>query len=173
MDGPPTSSEGDETDAHHPPRVRGRVPRRRSSGRLASRPWIHFLLALLVLSALLVLVRGNLLWTAGMQNPDEAELMAEGRTAAHNLFPYSGYTSEHPPVPVAVRARRPRRGWDTPLARDGPRLSGLAYVFVTASGWFVMMRRIGAVRAALFSVPPSLVLLMGTPRWQRLPVPDQ
>src|SRR4051812_34724837 len=58
-----------------------------------SNPWLQLLLMVLLLTVVLVLVRGGLLWTVGMQNPDEAELMAEGRTAALDLFPYSGYTS--------------------------------------------------------------------------------
>jgi hypothetical protein len=61
--------------------------------RLPSRPWLQFLAFFAALALVLVLVRADLLWTSGMQNPDEAELMAEGRSAAGNLFPYSDYTT--------------------------------------------------------------------------------
>ena len=40
-------------------------------------------------------------------------------------------------------------------------LGGLRYVFVSTTGWFLMMRRIGGLRAALLVLPPATLLLMG------------
>ena len=128
---------------------------------LPSRPWLQFLLAFGLLSLLLVLVRGNLLWTSGMQNPDEAELIAEGRSAATNLFPYSGYTSSTHlflwPFTLGVLDRV-----GVPLNLVTAHIiGGLSYVLLSTTGWFLMMRRIGGVRAALLVLPTATALLLG------------
>jgi hypothetical protein len=114
-----------------------------------------------LMALLLVLVRGNLLWTAGMQNPDEAELMAEGRSAGTDLFPYRGYTSSTHlflwPFTLGVLDR-----FGVPMTLVTAHvIGGLSYVFLSTTGWFLMMRRIGGVRAALLVLPTALVLLVG------------
>lgn len=119
------------------------------------------MLAFGLLALLLVLVRGNLLWSNGMMNPDEAELMAEGRTAALDLFPYSGYTSSTHLFlwPFALGALE-LLGVPLTLVTAHV-IGGLCYVLISTTGWFLMMRRIGGFRAALLVLPTATVLLMG------------
>lgn len=51
-------------------------------------------LAFVALLALAYLLRGSAMHSPGVFNPDEAELLAEGRLAAHHLLPpYGAYTS--------------------------------------------------------------------------------
>ncbi len=137
-----------------PPRERGpsedrtAEPRRTTAGwtsrlRLPSRPWLQFLAFFAVLALVLVLVRGDLLWTSGMQNPDEAELMAEGRSAAGNLFPYSDYTtSTHLFLWPFVLGVLGLVGVPLTLVTAHV-ISGLSYVLLGTTGWFLTMRRIG------------------------------
>ena len=146
----------------HPP-ARARAVTGRWPGWLAlpSRPWLQFLLAFVVLAVLLVLVRGNLLWTSGMQNPDEAELMAEGRGAATDLFPYSGYTtSTHLFLWPFLLGVLDLVGVPLTLVTAHV-IGGLSYVLLGTTGWFLMMRRIGGVRAAFLVLPTAMVLLLG------------
>ncbi len=129
--------------------------------RLPSRPWLQFLAFFAVLALVLVLVRGDLLWTSGMQNPDEAELMAEGRSAAGNLFPYSDYTtSTHLFLWPFLLGLLGLVGVPLTLVTAHV-ISGLSYVLLGTTGWFLTMRRIGGVRATLLVLPTTLVLLMG------------
>ncbi len=124
-------------------------------------PWLQFLLAFCVFTVVLVVVRGDMLWTNAMMNPDEAELLAEGRTAALDLFPYSGYTSSTHlflwPFALGVLDLL-----GVPLTLTTAHvLGGLSYVMVSTTGWFLMMRRIGGVRAALLVLPAAATLLIG------------
>ena len=122
---------------------------------------VQFVLVFGLLTLVLVLLRGNLLWTGRMLNPDEAELMAEGRTASLDLFPYSGYTSStHLFLWPFVLGVLDLVGVPMTMVTAHV-LGGLSYVFVSTTGWFLMMRRIGALRAALLVLPPATVLLMG------------
>ena len=51
-------------------------------------------LAVVTLLAFAYLLRGSAMHSAGVFNPDEAELLAEGRVASHHLLPlYGSYTS--------------------------------------------------------------------------------
>ena len=155
-----------------PPRERGpsqdrtAEPRRTTAGwtsrlRLPSRPWLQFLAFFAVLALVLVLVRGDLLWTSGMQNPDEAELMAEGRSAAGNLFPYSDYTtSTHLFLWPFLLGLLGLVGVPLTLVTAHV-ISGLSYVLLGTTGWFLTMRRIGGLRATFLVLPTTLVLLMG------------
>jgi hypothetical protein len=129
--------------------------------RLPSRPWLQFLAFFAALALVLVLVRGDLLWTSGMQNPDEAELMAEGRSAAGNLFPYSDYTtSTHLFLWPFLLGLLGLVGVPLTLVTAHV-IGGLSYVLLGTTGWFLTMRRIGGARAALLVLPTALVLLMG------------
>ena len=128
---------------------------------LPSKPWLQFLLFFGVLLVVLVLVRGSVLWTSGMQNPDEAELMAEGRSAAENLFPYSNYTtSTHLFLWPFLLGLLGLVGVPLTLV-TAHIIGGLTYVLLGTTGWFLTMRRIGGVRAALLVLPTTLVLLLG------------
>jgi hypothetical protein len=128
---------------------------------LPTRPWLQFVVAFGLLSLLLVVVRGNQLWTTQLFNPDEAELMAEGRGAAQDLFPYSGYTSSTHlflwPFTLGVLDRV-----GVPLTVVTAHvIGGISYVMLGATGWFLMMRRIGGLRAAFLVLPTTAVLLLG------------
>jgi hypothetical protein len=141
------------------PRTTSLGPRGRSVG--LGHPAVQFMLVFALLALALVLLRGNLLWTSRMLNPDEAELMAEGRTASLDLFPYSGYTSStHLFLWPFVLGVLDVVGVPMTLV-TAHILSGLSYVFLSTTGWFLMMRRIGGLRAALLVLPPATLLLMG------------
>ncbi len=87
--------------------------------------------------------------------------MAEGRTASLDLFPYSGYTSStHLFLWPFLLGVLDLVGVPMTLATAHV-LGGLSYVFVSTTGWFLMMRRIGGLRAALLVLPPATLLLMG------------
>jgi hypothetical protein len=119
------------------------------------------MVAFCLFAVLLVLLRGYLLWTAGMQNPDEAELFAEGRTAALDLFPYSGYTtSTHLFLWPLVLGVLDLVGVPMTLITAHV-LGGLAYVFVATTTWFLLMRRIGGLGAALLVLPVATTMLTG------------
>jgi hypothetical protein len=109
----------------------------------------------------LIVVRGDTLWTSSMMNPDEAELLAEGRTAAADLFPYSGYTSStHLFLWPFALGLLDLLG--VPLTLSiAHLLGGLSYAMVSTSAWFLMMRRIGGVRATLLVMPAAATLLIG------------
>ena len=126
-----------------------------------SSPVVQFLLVFGLLTLMLVLLRGELLWTGRVLNPDEAELMAEGRTAGLDLFPYSGYTSStHLFLWPFVLGLLGLLGVPLTLVTAHV-IGGLSYVFLSTTGWFLMARRIGVVRADLLTLPTATVLLVG------------
>jgi hypothetical protein len=160
VDGATRLLQGRQSDDRSPA-VAPDVTARRRRLHLPTRPWLQFLVAFALLAVLLVLVRGSLLWTAGMQNPDEAELMAEGRTAALNLFPYSGYTSStHLFLWPFLLGVLDLVGIPLNLVTAHV-MAGLSFVLLSTTGWFLMMRRIGGLRAALLVLPTATVLFMG------------
>ena len=124
-------------------------------------PWLQFLLAFCAFTLVLVVARGDMLWTSSLMNPDEAELLAEGRSAATDLFPYRDYTSSTHlflwPFALGVLGEL-----GVPLTLVTAHvIGGLSYVMLATTGWFLMMRRIGGVRASLLVLPTATVLLMG------------
>jgi hypothetical protein len=150
--GTPTSGSASHADAG----------RSGPTGRIIpSTPWLQFLAFFGLLAVLLVLVRGNVLWTSGLQNPDEAELMAEGRSAAADLFPYSGYTSStHLFLWPFLLGLLDLVGIPLNLVTAHV-IGGLSYVMLGTTGWFLMMRRIGGGRATLLVLPTTTALLAG------------
>ena len=117
--------------------------------------------AALLLGLLMVLCRGSALVSSIPMNPDEAELLAEGRRAMLNLSPYVTYTTATYlaiwPMFLGALAKL-----GVPMALQTAHvLSGLAYVWIALVGWYVISRRLGWGLSAAFVLPPSVALLSG------------
>jgi hypothetical protein len=114
-----------------------------------------------LLLILMVVSRGPDLVTPSRMNPDEAELLAEGRRAALELTPYRAFTaSTHLalwPMFMGVLA-----GLGIPMVLPLAHvLSGLAYLWLAFAGWLVAARRFGWLLPAVAVLPPALVLMIG------------
>ena len=142
--------------AHGAPGTR---PRLRTRLRAWCRREWPGLVGVAVLVVLAIWLRGDSLLSGVVINPDEAELLAEGKRAALSWIPYATSTdSTHLyPWPLAL-ALLGRAGLSLglPLAHL---LSALAYVFVLATCWWCLHRRIGVLLAALAVGGPALALL--------------
>lgn len=123
-----------------------------------ARRWRSPAIASVVLVALVIVSRWPILLSSSTVNPDEAELLAEGRRAALNLIPYQTYTTtthtalwptmfgilSHLGVPLTL-----------PTAHV---LSAIAYIWLVIAGWYIIARQLGWLVAGAFVLPTALGL---------------
>jgi hypothetical protein len=117
--------------------------------------------ALTVLVILMLVCRGAALSSTLVFNNDEAELLASGRRAAGNLFPYASYTTPTFlflwPLVLGALAEI-----GLPMSLPAAHLlSGLAYVAIMFVFWRVLAQRLGWRISALFVFPTAMVLFAG------------
>jgi hypothetical protein len=92
-------------------------------------------------------------------NPDEAEVLAEGRLAAANLWPIHGSyaTPTHLalwPISLGILSKL-----GIPLVMSTAHvLSAFAYSFMSFVGWYLLSKRYGWLRSAILVLPTTVVL---------------
>ena len=110
---------------------------------------------------LLLLLRGNWLFSSSVLNPDEAELLADGKRATLNLIPYSTYTTATYfflwPAFLGMLG-----DIGIPLSLPTAHfLSGLFYVYVAVAGWYIVYRQHGWKWATAIVGPTAVYLFAG------------
>ena len=111
--------------------------------------------------ALLVWLRGDALLSPLAFNPDEAELLADGKRAMLSLVPYRDYTT---PTFLFV--------WPLALGLLGKLgfaltlptahlLSGIVYLFLIVAGWYTLSRYVHWLYALACITPAAVVLFVG------------
>jgi hypothetical protein len=107
---------------------------------------------------LLVWLRGDALLSPVMINPDEAELLAEGKRAMLSLVPYRDYTSTtHLFLWPLVLGLLGRLGFALSLP-TAHFLSGIAYLYLVLVGWYALSRYVHWLYALACITPAALVL---------------
>ena len=113
--------------------------------------------------ALLVWLRGDALLSPLAFNPDEAELLADGKRAMLSLVPYRDYTT---PTFLFV--------WPLALGLLGKLgfaltlptahlLSGIVYLSLIVAGWYTLSRYVHWLYALACITPAAVVLFVGKP----------
>ncbi len=110
---------------------------------------------------LLLLLRGNWLFSSSVLNPDEAELLADGKRATLNLVPYGTYTTATYfflwPMFLGMLG-----DIGIPLSLVTAHiLSGLFYVYLAVAGWYIVYRQHGWKWATAIVGPTAVYLLAG------------
>ncbi len=111
--------------------------------------------------ALLVWLRGDALLSPLAFNPDEAELLADGKRAMLSLVPYRDYTT---PTFLFV--------WPLALGLLGKLgfaltlptahlLSGIVYLSLIVAGWYMLSRYVHWLYALACITPAAVVLFVG------------
>jgi len=121
----------------------------------------HLIGAAMVLLVLVIVFRGAAIVSSRLFNPDEAELLAAGRRAALDLWPYTTYTTSTYLVlwPATLGGLA---GLGVPMTLPVAHiLSSLAYVWFGLVAWWGFSRRFGWLLAGCFVLPTAAVLLAG------------
>ena len=119
---------------------------------------VRVTLVTLAALGLLVWLRGDALLAPGMINPDEAELLAEGKRAMMSLVPYRDYTgTTHLFLWPLALGLLGKLGFALALP-TAHFLSGIAYLYLVLVGWYTLSRYVHWLYALACITPAALVL---------------